>query len=642
MAGPLSKSNIKSKWWTRADKRVEPSTLIPHIRDLSASLATCDPTQLKAEAASIRNEIAKGASLTSTEVLVAGVSLAVEALRRSLSVALYDVQLTAVLHLAMGRITQMQTGEGKTFAAIATAAHLALAGRGVHVMTPNSYLAERDCETAAQVLSHLGLSVGLTPEQGETLVKRKAYDCDVTYGTGHEFGFDYLRDQLTLRQEAAAALGTRLLQDLFADGPGQRTTMQRGLAHAIVDEADSVLIDDAGSPLVLSMATPGEAPDLRAHATAMALAEVLIEDEQYTLDVTTGAVQLTPDGMNRCYNDDVEVPADVLLRPWTAYVEQALRAKFIFRRNVHFVVVEDEVRIVDETTGRIFEDRSWQDGLHQAIEMREGLTVTPEKESLAKITRQRFFRLYQNLCGMTGTAIGCESEFAHVYRSEVVEIPLRVPSQRTILPTRFFASLAHKHKAVVAEIQQRHAERQPILVGTQSITDSEAIAALLDTVGLPYEMLNGLQTAEEAEIIAQAGQRSAITISTNLAGRGTDISVPVDVLKTGGLHVIVAECQLSGRMDRQLIGRCARQGNPGSAQAFVSAEDPLLKRFGHWLSNAIQRESDSSGEADADFTKPLTRLQRAAEKQQFLGRAELLRQDISRDTLFGNVANDER
>lgn len=643
MAGRLSEPNVKRKWWARqTTPPIEPHSLIPHIRDLSVSLATCDSAQLQAETNSIRSEIATGASLASADVLVGGVSLAVEALRRSLSVALYDVQLVAVIQLAMGRIVQMQTGEGKTFAAIATAAHLALAGRGVHVMTPNRYLAERDCETAGKVLSELGMSVGLTPEQGETYAKRRAYDCDVTYGTGHEFGFDYLRDQLTLRQEAAAVLGTQLLQDLFSKGPGQRSTMQRGLAHAIVDEADSVLIDDAGSPLVLSMATPGQAPDLRAHATAMAVVEVLIENEHFTLDVATATVRLTPDGLNRCYADDIDVPASVLERPWTAYVEQALRAKFVFLRNVHFVVVQDEVRIVDETTGRIFDDRSWQDGLHQAIEMREGLTVTPEKESLAKITRQRFFRLYPNLCGMTGTATGCESEFEHVYRSRVVEIALRVPSQRTILPTRFFASLADKHAAVVAEILKRHANQQPVLVGTQSITDSEAIAARLDTVGLRYEMLNGLQTAEEAEIVAQAGQRSAITISTNLAGRGTDISVPADVLKVGGLHVIVAECQLSGRMDRQLIGRCARQGNPGSAQAFVSAEDPLLKRFGHWLSNAIQREADGTGEADADLTKPLVRLQRAAEKQQFLGRAELLRQDISRDTLFGNVASDGR
>ncbi len=623
----------------RRGRLVDPATLIPHIRELSASLATCDSAQLHAEAVSIRSAIGSGSEMTSPDVLVAGISLAVEALRRALGISLYDVQLTAVIQLAQGRIAQMQTGEGKTFSAIATAAHLALAGQGVHVMTPNSYLAERDSETAATVLKELNMTVGMTPEQGETVDKRAAYDCDVTYGTGHEFGFDYLRDQITLRQEAAATLGTRLLQDLFADGPGQRTTMQRGLVYAIVDEADSVLIDDAGSPLVLSMAAPGEALDLRAHQSAMAVAEELNDDEHFKLDETAGGISLTADGMNRCYEDDIEIPADVLLRPWTAYVEQALRAKYLFRRDVHFVVLEDEVRIVDETTGRIFEDRSWQDGLHQAIEVREGLKVTPEKESLARITRQRFFRLYQNLCGMTGTATGCEQELRHVYRSEVSEIMLRLPSQRVVHPARYFATLAHKHAAIVAEIDRIHQRGQPVLVGTQSIDDSIAIATRLDDVNLPYQLLNGLQTAEEASVIAQAGQASAITISTNLAGRGTDISVPKPVLEAGGLHVIVAECQLSGRMDRQLIGRCARQGNPGAAQAFVSAEDPLLIRFGRWLSNAIIRESDSSGEAHADFSKPLTRLQRAAEKQQFLARAELLKQDISRDSLFGNADN---
>lgn len=626
-----------SKALGKRNAKTDARSLIPHIRDLSASLSTCTTSELHAEAASVRGEIAKGSQMTSPDVLVAGISLAAEALRRALSVNLYDEQLMAVIKLSQGDIAQMQTGEGKTFAAIATAAHLALAGQGVHVMTPNSYLAERDCEKAKPVLQELQMTVGLTPDQGETADKRAAYDCDVTYGTGHEFGFDYLRDQLTLREEAAATLGTRLLQDLFTEGPGQRTTMQRGLVYAIVDEADSVLIDDAGSPLVLSMATPGQTPDLRAHTTAKAVADVLLVDDHFKQNDTTAGIKLTPEGLNRCYEDDIEIPTSVLLRPWTAYVEQALRAKYIFQRDVHFVVLEDEVRIVDETTGRIFEDRSWQDGLHQAIEVREGLTVTPEKESLARITRQRFFRLYQNLCGMTGTAIGCEPEFQHVYRSKVSEIPLRLPSQRAILSTRFFASLDHKHAAIVSEIQRCHARSQPVLVGTQSINDSVSIARRLDEVGLPYQLLNGLQTAEEADVVSQAGQASAITISTNLAGRGTDIDVPDDVLKIGGLHVIVAECQLSGRMDRQLIGRCARQGTPGSAQTFVSAEDPLLIRFGRWLSSAIVREAESSGESLADFTKPLTRLQTAAEKQQFLARAELLKQDISRDTLFGNA-----
>jgi preprotein translocase subunit SecA len=621
----------------RPKRLVAAESLISHIRELSVTLQESSPAQLAAEARSIRSEVAMGTSITAPEIQVAGIALALEAMRRSLNVTLYDQQLLAVIHLTRGHIVQMHTGEGKTFAAIATAGHLALAGKGVHVMTPNSYLAERDCQTARTILQPLQMTVGQTVEQADPVEKQAAYECDVTYGTGHEFGFDYLRDQLTLRQQAETRLGSRLLQDLRTADRSKRSTLQRGLQFAVVDEADSVLIDDAGSPLVLSMHSPGTPPDLQAHLVACEVADVLQPTVEFEYQPGSGLTALTLSGKERCYADDIAIPTNVLLRPWTAYVEQALRAKYQFRRNVHYVVLEDQVKIVDATTGRIFEDRSWQDGLHQAIEAREGLPITSEKAALARITRQRFFRLYQNLCGMTGTAIGCESELKHVYRVTVQEIPLRLPSARTMLPLRCFATLDHKHAAIVKDMEQRHAERQPVLVGTQSITDSEAIAKYLQDRNLPFELLNGLQTAEEAHIIAAAGQPGAITISTNLAGRGTDINVPPASLQTGGLHVIVAECQLSGRMDRQLIGRCARQGQPGSAQMFVSADDALLMRYGDWLSKAIRREAGRDGEAPTDILQPLKRLQLTAEKQQFLMRAELLRQDLSRDVLFGNA-----
>ncbi len=611
--------------------------IIPLIRSLSQKLSDCTADELKSETNSVREEVRRGTLCTAPEVLVAGIALAAEALRRSHGISLYDVQLQAAIHLAHGRIAQMQTGEGKTYVAIVAATHFALAGLGVHVMTPNSYLAERDCESAEAVMAHLGMTVGLTPEQGETEAKRSAYNCDVTYGTGHEFGFDYLRDQLTLRSEAKAPLGSRLLRDLRADGEVPRVTMQRGLVFAVIDEADSVMIDDAASPLVLSMSASGVAPDLEAHQAASQVAEALSEDADFRCDPATGRISLTEAGRNRCYHEEVVVPARVLQRPWTSYIEQALRAKYLFRRDVHYIVTDDEVRIVDQTTGRIFEDRSWQDGLHQAIEVREHLTVTPEKESLAQITRQRFFRRYRNLCGMTGTAIGCEPEFIHVFRCDVAAIPLNRPPQRKILPTRFFTSRNAKLDAIAAETSRRHSTGQPVLIGTQSITDSEEVAARLNQLGLEFELLNGLQTSEEADIVALAGQRSAITISTNLAGRGTDIAISGEVHDLGGLHVIVAECQLSDRMDRQLVGRCARQGQPGSAQTFVSAEDAVIVRFGAWLGDAIRREAGDAEEAQADFSKPLARLQKAAEKQQFLARAELLRQDIARDSLFGET-----
>lgn len=571
----------------------------------------------------------------SPELLIAGAALAAEAVRRGHGVNLYEVQLLAVIHLAQGKVVQMQTGEGKTFVAIATAAIAALCGSGVHVMTPNAYLAERDRDKAKQALVHLGMTVGLTPERGETADKQKAYDCDVTYGTGHEFGFDYLRDQLTLRKEANARLGTKILDDLRADASRTRQTMQRGLVFAIVDEADSVMFDDAASPLVLSISAPGTAPDLEAHLMAKNLADELQEGSDYQLNESTGQLRLTSDGANMCYSEAVSVPGHVLLRPWTAYVEQALRAKYLFRRDIHYIVGDDEVRIVDQTTGRIFEDRSWQDGLHQAIEAREGLPVTPEKESLARITRQRFFRLYKNLCGMTGTAIGCEKEFAHVYRRQVQDIPLNRPSARTLFPTRFFSTREAKLNAIVDDVVRRRASGQPVLIGTQSIQDSDTLAEKFSLREVPFELLNGLQTKEEADIIARAGEVAEVTIATNLAGRGTDILVPPESEELGGLHVVVAECQLSGRMDRQLVGRAGRQGQKGAAQMFVSADDALVVRFGSWLGEAIRREAGNGTEADVDFSSPLLKLQKAAEKQQFLARAELLRQDIATDSLFG-------
>ncbi len=620
---------------TRQSRSAEKMVL--HIRGLTKTLSDCSARALIAEAENLRSELLCGATIDAPEMVVAGIALACEAVRRSHGIKLYDVQMLAAIHLAHGRIAQMHTGEGKTFVAITAAAYFALAGKGVHVMTPNSYLAERDCELAHPVLQQLGMTVGLTPEQGETDVKRMAYDCDVTYGTGHEFGFDYLRDQLTLRSEAAAPLGASVLQQLRSNKPTARTTIQRGLVFAVVDEADSVMIDDAASPLVLCMAGTGPASDLEARNGAFRLAEELQRDEHFSHDNTINHVTLTDAGRTRCYADDVDVPAGVLQRPWTSYVEQALRAKYLFRRDVHYIIADDEVRIVDQSTGRIFEDRSWQDGLHQAIEVREQLPVTPEKESLAQISRQRFFRRYQTLCGMTGTAVGCEAEFAHVFRSKVAAIPLHRPSQRSQLPTRFFKTREAKLDAIVTETQRRNATGQPVLVGTQSINDSQDVATRLNAIGLEYRLLNGLQTAEEADIVALAGQKSAITISTNLAGRGTDISVADDVQQLGGLHVIIAECQLSDRMDRQLAGRCARQGQPGSVQTFVSAEDAVIVRFGAWLGVAIAREAGAGDEAASDFSHPLARLQKAAEKQQFQVRAQLLKQDIARDSLFGET-----
>ena len=608
--------------------------LIPHIRALSDSLQAATPEQLFSEANLIRRELARGQSPSEPHLLVAGLSLACEALRRTVDIRLYDVQLLAAVAMSRRCVAQMQTGEGKTLVAIAAALHLSLTGRGVHIVTPNTYLARRDQELAAKIAAVLGISAVLLPENDESAKKASAYDSDITYGTGAEFGFDYLRDQLTLRQQARLQLGERLLRSFEPDASTRRVTMQRGLAYAIVDEADSVLIDDAGSPLVLSFGTNEPAPDTQAHLTARELSAILKPGEEFICDPASGRISLTEAGVQRCHAPDVVIPVLQLVRPWTEYVQQALRARFLFRRDVHYVIQDEEVRIVDETTGRIFEDRSWQDGLHQAIEASQGLMVTSEKYSVAQVTKQRFFRLYEHLSGMTGTAIGCERELQDVYCLSVEQIPLRLRSQRILLPIRFFATGAAKSECIVAAAVEMQQQGRAVLIGTRSISDSEVLAKLLAGQGIPFQLLNGLQNADEARIISEAGKSGAITIATNLAGRGTDIVLDPSVKARGGLHVIVAECQTSGRMDRQLIGRSARQGDPGSAQMFVSADDTLLTCHGPWLAAALRREADGAYEVHSDFTVQLHRIQSAAERRQYTSRIAMLRRDMARDTML--------
>jgi preprotein translocase subunit SecA len=615
----------------------DPSELIPHIRALATTLESATVDQLKSEVDEVRRELARGYSTSEPHLLVAGLALASEALRRRSGVRLYDVQLLAAIAMSRRCIAQMQTGEGKTFVALAASLYLSMAGRGVHVITPNTYLAERDQKHAVDVAECLGLTVALLPERVESSQKTPAYDADITYGTGHEFGFDYLRDQLTLRQQAQERLGDRLLRQLSPETSSRRLTMQRGLAFAVVDEADSVLIDDAGSPLVLSFGSSEGAPDADAHLTAKSLAAILEQGEHFLLDTATGRVALTEAGVQRCHAPDVAIPVLQLVRPWTEYVQQAVRARCLFRRDVHYVVQNDEVRIVDETTGRIFEDRSWQDGLHQAIEASQGLKITAEKNSVAQVTRQRFFRLYEHLSGMTGTAVGCERELHDVYNLDMEEIPLRVPSQRIVYATRFFASTSSRNAAIVVSALKCREQGRAVLIGTRSISDSEELAAKLADQSIPYALLNGLQNADEAEIVSAAGQPGAITIATNLAGRGTDIALHADVRSLGGLHVIVTECQTSSRMDRQLIGRCGRQGDPGSAEIFACADDALITQYGPWLANALRREADSFGEVHANFSAQLARIQATAERQHYAMRVNMLRRDITRDSLLRSM-----
>lgn len=561
-------------------------------------------------------------------------AIAKEACSRVLGIDLYDVQMLAACALVNNQIAEMQTGEGKTISAVPSAIYGGVFGRGVHVATPNSYLASRDFQELRDVYESLGLSVGLLDADADDPdAKKDAYACDITYGPGYEFGFDYLRDQILLKEREASPAGRTLIQSL--QGINAATISQvRGLGFSIVDEADNVLLDDATSPQVLSEFQPGEAPDRDAVALAGQLAKKLVRDDHFR-EPHPQQLELTPAGVEAIHQSDVAIPFEQLIRPWTKYVEAALRAEWIFERNVNYIVDEEKVRIVDESTGRIFDDRSWQAGIHQAVEAKEGVPITPESIPLAQITRQRFYQLYENLAGMTGTAHNCHHEFMSVYQLGVTAIPLRVPSRRQTYPFRTFATQDKKWEAILQSVREIHHSGRPILIGTRSISESLVIAGLLENAGLGHVLLNGQQDAGEAEVVSGAGAFGSITIATNLAGRGTDIKLDQSVKDAGGLHVVVSECQASYRVDRQLIGRCGRQGDPGSSQTFVSADDWLLQTHAPWLAHTIQSVS-RGGETNVDLESKIRRVQKQLERKNYASRLSLLQENKRQNDILSS------
>jgi preprotein translocase subunit SecA len=636
-------SPLKNLGYTRSRKSTRRDReLVRSIRRAAADLEPLPETQLRHRADELRSLVEAGRSAMSPDVLVPSFALVNEAARRTIGITFYDVQLLAGLALTRGAVAQMQTGEGKTFVAALPAFVHALVGRGVHVMTSNSYLAERDHKLMSPVFECLGMSVGRLQQQSAPAQKQAAYASDVTYGPGYEFGFDYLRDQVMLRRSEESRLGQTLLSRLRGAGAAPQQRVQRGLACAIVDEVHHVLIDDAGSPLIISQATADTAEDAQAHLLARSLVPDLREGGDYRFDAAAGLAQLTSRGSEIVHSDEYPVPWKVLLRPWSEYVEQALRVELLMRRDVHYVVQEGEVRVVDESTGRIFAERSWRDGLHQAIEAKEGVTITADKRSIARITRQRFFRLYDRRCGMTGTAVGSEAEFREFYGLNVVVIPLHKPGRRTVCPSRCFADDNAKWSAVVEEVRQVHASGRPVLVGTRSIVDSETLAQRLQDRDVPHLLLNGVQDADEAGIVAQAGRSYAVTIATNMAGRGTDIKLGRGVAEKGGLHVIATQRHSSRRIDRQLIGRCARQGDPGSARFFLSADDEIIRTHRPWLARTMRRAANSQGEILADFDFAIRHTQRVAEKTGHRRRRQLFHSDRQRDTSMAKFAGEDR
>ena len=559
---------------------------------------------------------------------IEAIALIAESVRRTHHIAPYDVQLHAGHVLAAGHLGEMATGEGKTLVALLPAFCFALEGRGAHVATVNSYLAERDCEFARPAFERLGMSVGLLVEKAPRADKHESYASDVTYGVGTEFGFDYLRDQL-----AIGALGDvrpHFHEILSGRAQPKADVVQRGHAFAVIDEADSVLIDEARSPLIV--ATGARQPHRTPQVFHLAdrIAAGLRADHDFTRDPHSHRLTLTREGTRRALDQLTDNVLQHLLRLWQGYIERALHARLQLRRDVHYVVSDGKVVIVDEFTGRPCPDRTWSDGMHQAVEASAGVTITEENASEATITRPAYFRLYEKVCGMTGTAREAAAELRECYRLPSTVIPLHRPSRRQLLPDRVFVTRMAKLEAVAREIAARRAAGQPVLIGTRTIENSESLAEKLTSHGLPFRLLNAKQNAEEAAIIERAAEPGAITIATNMAGRGAHIPVPGESLRAGGLHVIGLERHESARIDRQLIGRCARQGQPGSAQFFLSLEDDLLTRHAPGLS-APQANAD--GELPPDFARHFSRVQRKVEAEDREQRRQLAHYDKWLDEL---------
>jgi preprotein translocase subunit SecA len=620
---------------TNRDRRVA-SKHVHDCRKLALGLEKSSDAELKARSLEMRerHDGSDGLDIDSACQLTA---LAIVSVQRAFGFAPHDVQIIAAIESALGKIVEMKTGEGKTIVAGMTAYLLSVLGRGVHVATTNDYLAQRDHDELSPFFDRLGVRVGMLQKPGNDRNNRLACECDVTYGPGYQFGFDFLMDQVTLRRQQQSLFGNSIINTLNDFDPMTLLIQQQGHGCTVVDEADSVLIDEATTPLVLSGGTP-ERVDPRPYLLARQLAESFVDQTDYRV-TPSQQILLKPVGRAKTLDAFDRTTSLALDRPWQSYVENALRAKLFFRRDEHYVVREGKVRIVDQFTGRIFDDRTWQNGLHQAVEAKEDLIIYSSTPSRARITRQRYFQKYHLLCGMTGTAWEVKREFEAVYQCGVVPIPTRLPCRRTILKAQFFIDWESKLQAIASDVVTRHRTGQPILIGTRTIRESQRVEEALRRVNLWPVVLNGVQDSDEAEIIAAAGMVGSITVATNMAGRGTDIKLDQVAKEAGGLHVLATEPHSSARIDQQLIGRCARQGDVGSAQFFISAEDDFLVKKAPELADTISRSCDASGHSHRDFSEDVHCAQTEEEAAQFYMRQQLVLQDNWFDEVRKSVSS---
>ncbi len=623
----------------RTLKKLDP--LVRAVNERAAAAEALDDAALKAKTAEFRDRLAGGEALDG--LLPEAFAVVREAAKRTIGLRHYDVQLVGGIVLHQGKIAEMKTGEGKTLVATLAAYLNALEGKGVHVVTVNDYLAKRDRNWMGPVFEFLGLSVGFVQHDMPNDERRQAYLSDITYVTNNEIGFDYLRDNL-VRDKADRVL--------------------RPFHYAIVDEVDSILIDEARTPLIIS--GPGEASSQRYHIVNRIVPQlkgrIITEAEEiqakykgidlgagfdYIVDEKAHTATLTDQGISKCEKLlGVKSLYDDISGEWVHHISQAIRAHKLYQKDVEYVVKDGEVIIVDEFTGRLMPGRRWSEGLHQAVEAKEGIRVQEENQTLATITFQNFFKLYKKLAGMTGTALTEAEEFWKIYKLDVVEIPPNRPLARLDEADRVFRTEREKFDAIVAEIEELWKKGQPVLVGTRSIEKSERLSAMLRRKGIPHNVLNAKYHEQEAQIIAQAGRRAAVTIATNMAGRGTDIVLggnppqeaeAAQVRELGGLHILGTERHEARRIDNQLRGRSGRQGDPGSSRFYLALDDELMRLFGsERISNIMGKLGMQEGE---DIQHPW--VNKAIENAQ--RKVEAMNFDIRKQLLdFDNVMNKQR
>lgn len=611
------------------------------VADLEVETRKYSLEEIRKQSLSLRYRAMSGEPLR--KLLPEAFALVREAGRRSMGMRHFDVQVVGGAALFDGCIAEMQTGEGKTLTATLPLYLHSLAGHGAHLATVNDYLAERDAEWMRPLFELLGTTVGVVLTDSQPDDRRKAYGSDVTYGTAKEFGFDFLRDRLLLRAQG------RIQSDFLGEGSSERWTskgdepVQRTMHFALVDEADSILIDEARTPLIIgSLGDETRETVIATFQWAAEHAAKFDEDEHFTIEDETRKIELTARGRSLVRS----LPREGLMRVVSLvdlydFIERSVKVHRDFQLDRQYIIRDDEIVIVDEFTGRLAEGRKWRDGIHQAIEAKEKIEVSVPTGQAARITVQDLFKRYKSIAGMTGTASTSAPELRKIYKTPVVLVPTNRPPRRKGLPDRVYGTMMQKFEAVVEEVAEYHAEGRPVLIGTRSIDKSAILAQLLSDAGIECQILNANEVEREAEIVAEAGKKGRVTVATNMAGRGTDIKLENDIREIGGMHVICTELHDAARIDRQLIGRCGRQGDPGTYRQYLSLDDEIL-RTGYGMERAAQltKLGETKPGPFHSMAGLFRKAQRKVERKHFRDRMMLMHHEKERTKLQLEIGQD--